>query len=143
MNSNGGPLENFQKDSSLKEYSERRVENGEDVMRYAQPVRLTSDCLVCHGGPVGEKDPFGYTKEGMKAGDLRGAFAISASAEGLVQPPAPFDFTLSNQFFSRCWPLPPSCSSWCEKLVHEAVGICRSIWLTRLPAMIWRWKICR
>jgi methyl-accepting chemotaxis protein len=78
-------LENFQKDSSLKEYSERRVENGEDVMRYAQPVRLTSDCLVCHGGPVGEKDPFGYTKEGMKAGDLRGAFAISASAEGLVQ----------------------------------------------------------
>ncbi|MGB7866509.1 MAG: methyl-accepting chemotaxis protein [Candidatus Sulfotelmatobacter sp.] len=78
-------LENFQKDSSLKEYSERRVENGEDVMLYAQPVRLTSDCLVCHGGPAGEKDPFGYTKEGMKAGDLRGAFAIRASAEGLVQ----------------------------------------------------------
>jgi methyl-accepting chemotaxis protein len=78
-------LENFQKDPSLQEYSERRVENGEDVMRYAQPVRLTVDCLVCHGDPVGQKDPFGYTKEGMKAGDLRGAFAIRASTESLIQ----------------------------------------------------------
>jgi methyl-accepting chemotaxis protein len=78
-------LENFQKDASLKEYSERRVENGEDVMRYAQPVRLSTDCLQCHGGPAGEKDPFGFTKEGMKAGDLRGAFAISASTQGLIE----------------------------------------------------------
>jgi methyl-accepting chemotaxis protein len=78
-------LENFQKDPSLQEYSERRVENGEDVMRYAQPVRLTVDCLGCHGDPVGQKDPFGYTKEGMKAGDLRGAFAIRASTESLIQ----------------------------------------------------------
>ncbi|MGA2415511.1 MAG: methyl-accepting chemotaxis protein [Candidatus Sulfotelmatobacter sp.] len=77
-------LENFQKDPSLKEYSERREENGQDVMRYAQPVRLTSDCLGCHGDPAGQKDPFGYTKEGMKAGDLRGAFAISASTQGLI-----------------------------------------------------------
>src|SRR5271165_4410913 len=60
-------LENFRKDPSLKEYSERRVENGEDVMRYAQPVRLSADCLACHGDPAGEKDPFGYAKEGMKA----------------------------------------------------------------------------
>ncbi|MGC2060204.1 MAG: methyl-accepting chemotaxis protein [Candidatus Sulfotelmatobacter sp.] len=78
-------LENFQRDPSLKEYSERRIEDGESVMRYAQPVRLTSDCLVCHGDPVGQKDPFGYTKEGMKAGDLRGAFAIRASAASLIQ----------------------------------------------------------
>ncbi|MGB8918247.1 MAG: methyl-accepting chemotaxis protein, partial [Candidatus Sulfotelmatobacter sp.] len=78
-------LENFQKDPSLQEYSERSVENGEEVMRYAQPVRLTVDCLGCHGDPVGQKDPFGYTKEGMKAGDLRGAFALRASTEGLLQ----------------------------------------------------------
>ncbi len=78
-------LESFQKDPSLKEFYERRVESGGDVLRYAQPVRLTSDCLTCHGDPVGQKDPFGYTKEGMKAGDLRGAFAIRASAESLVQ----------------------------------------------------------
>ncbi len=77
-------LEAFRKDSSLLEYSDRAVENGQDVMRYAQPVRLTQDCLLCHGDPAGEKDPFGYAKEGMKAGDLRGAFTVKASTEGLV-----------------------------------------------------------
>jgi len=78
-------LEAFQKDISLKEYSDRTVENGKDVMRYAQAIRLTQDCLFCHGDPVGAKDPFGYAKEGMKAGDLRGAFTVRASTEGLVQ----------------------------------------------------------
>jgi methyl-accepting chemotaxis protein len=78
-------LENFQNDPALPEYSERRVENGEDVMRYAQPVRLTSDCLVCHGDPAGQKDPYGFIKEGMKTGDLRGAFAIRASTQRLVE----------------------------------------------------------
>ena len=77
-------LERFQQDSALPEYFERRVENGEEVMRYAQPVRLTSDCLLCHGSPAGEKDPFGYTKEGMQTGDLRGAFAVRASTQSLV-----------------------------------------------------------
>jgi methyl-accepting chemotaxis protein len=78
-------LEAFQKDASLTEYSDRMVENGEDVMRHAQAVRLTQDCLVCHGDPAGAKDPFGYTKEGMKAGDLRGAFVVKASTAGLIQ----------------------------------------------------------
>lgn len=77
-------LESFQKDPSLKEFSERASVNGKEVMRYAQPVRLTPDCLVCHGDPAGEKGPFGYTKEGMKSGDLRGAFAVTASTEQLV-----------------------------------------------------------
>ncbi|MGA8836065.1 MAG: methyl-accepting chemotaxis protein, partial [Candidatus Sulfotelmatobacter sp.] len=77
-------IENFQNDPSLKEYSERRVENGENVMRYAQPVRLKEDCLTCHGDPAGEKDPYGYAKEGMKTGDLMGAFAARASTQTLV-----------------------------------------------------------
>ena len=81
-------LEAFDRDSSLKEFSERRVDGGKDVMRYAQPVRLTQDCLLCHGGPVGEKGPFGFSKEGMKEGDLRGAFALKASTEQLVQTAA-------------------------------------------------------
>jgi len=78
-------LEAFQKDPALREFSERQMENGKGFMRYAQPVYLTQDCLLCHGGPAGEKDPFGFTKEGMKVGDLRGAFAIKASTEGLVK----------------------------------------------------------
>src|SRR5271165_4869292 len=78
-------LENFQKDPALAEFSERETENGQEVMRYAQPVRLTADCLLCHGDPAGQKDPFGYTKEGMKAGDLRGAFSVKASTQTLVE----------------------------------------------------------
>jgi len=77
-------LESFQKDPTLKEFSERQSVDGKEVMRYAQPVRLTEDCLVCHGDPVGQKGPFGYAKEGMKVGDLRGAFAVTASTEALV-----------------------------------------------------------
>jgi len=74
----------FQADSALKEYSERATENGREYMRYAQPVRLARDCLLCHGDPVGSKDPFGYTLEGMKEGDLRGAFAVKAPVDELV-----------------------------------------------------------
>jgi methyl-accepting chemotaxis protein len=74
----------FQSDPALKEFSERQSVDGKEVMRYAQPVRLTQDCLVCHGDPVGEKGPFGYAKEGMKTGDLRGAFSVTASTDSLV-----------------------------------------------------------
>jgi methyl-accepting chemotaxis protein len=77
-------LEMFQKDPSVKEFSERASVGDKEVMRYAQPVRLTPDCLVCHGDPAGEKDPFGHIKEGMKTGDLRGAFSVTASTEELV-----------------------------------------------------------
>ncbi|HXZ11185.1 MAG TPA: methyl-accepting chemotaxis protein [Candidatus Sulfotelmatobacter sp.] len=78
-------LEAFEKDSNLKEFSERVTEDGKEIMRFAEPVRVTQDCLVCHGFPIGEKDPFGYPKEGMKAGDLRAAFVLEAPAELLVE----------------------------------------------------------
>ncbi len=68
-------LELFQKDATVTEYSERTHENGDDEMRYAQAVRLTQDCLFCHGDPAGTQGPLRATrKEGMKVGDLRGAF---------------------------------------------------------------------
>jgi methyl-accepting chemotaxis protein len=78
-------LEAFEKDPALPEYYERLVENGKAVLYYAQPVRLTEDCLGCHGGPLGEKDPFGYAKEGLKTGDIKGAFVINAPLQGLVE----------------------------------------------------------
>ena len=71
-------LTSFESNSDLKEYFKRTVVSGQEVMRYAQPVRLTADCLFCHGDPAGSKDPLGYAKEGMKAGDLRGAFVVTA-----------------------------------------------------------------
>ena len=87
-------LQAFEKDQQLKEYSERLIENNEEVMRYAQPVRISEDCLTCHGFPVGSKDPFGYAKEGMKVGDLRAAFTIKASTKGLVQTASSNSFGL-------------------------------------------------
>jgi len=77
-------LTQFQEHPDLKEYSERIMENGREWMRYAQPVRVSKDCLYCHGDPAGSKDPFGYTKEGMKEGDLRAAFTVKAPADELV-----------------------------------------------------------
>ncbi|HEX4003543.1 MAG TPA: methyl-accepting chemotaxis protein [Candidatus Acidoferrales bacterium] len=78
-------LETFRDNPNIKEYSERTVVDGTNVMRYAEPVRITQDCLQCHGDPAGQKDPFGYPKEGMKVGDLRAAFTLEAPAGLLVQ----------------------------------------------------------
>src|SRR5271168_3167849 len=75
----------FAKDPGLAEYYRRDEVNGQPVIRYAQPVRLTEDCLFCHGDPAGAKDPFGFTKEGMKAGDLKGAFVVTAPVGSLIQ----------------------------------------------------------
>ncbi len=77
-------LEAFEHNPSLKEFSERVRENGKDWMRYAEPVRATEDCLFCHGDPAGSKDPFGYAKEGMKVGEVRGAFSVKAPTDVLV-----------------------------------------------------------
>jgi len=78
-------LEAFEKDASLPEFAERVTVAGREVMRYAQPVRVAQDCLQCHGDPAGEKDPFGYPKEGMKVGELRAAFVLEAPTGVLVQ----------------------------------------------------------
>ena len=78
-------LQAFVRNPALKEYYRRDTADGKAVMRYAQPVRLTEDCLFCHGDPVGAKDPFGYRKEGMKAGDIRGAFVVTAPLDELTK----------------------------------------------------------
>jgi methyl-accepting chemotaxis protein len=78
-------LQAFVKDPALQEYYRRDTADGKAVMRYAQPVRLTQDCLLCHGGPAGAKDPFGYKKEGMKVGDIKGAFVVTAPLDELTR----------------------------------------------------------
>jgi methyl-accepting chemotaxis protein len=78
-------LEAFSRDPKLAEYYRRDTVKGQSVIRYAQPVRLSEDCLLCHGDPVGSKDPFGYVREGMKVGDLKGAFVLTAPVNSLSQ----------------------------------------------------------
>ena len=50
-------------------------------IRYFRPIRLTKDCLYCHGDPKGTKDPTGGTLEGWKAGEIHGAFEIVADLD--------------------------------------------------------------
>ncbi len=50
-----------------------------DQIRYFKPVRLTAECLYCHGDPVGSKDVVGGVKEGWREGEIHGAFEIISS----------------------------------------------------------------
>ncbi|MDD3682643.1 MAG: methyl-accepting chemotaxis protein [Desulfovibrio desulfuricans] len=52
-----------------------------DKIRFFRPIRLTKECLFCHGNPAGEKDVDGGTKEGSKAGEIHGAFEVISSLE--------------------------------------------------------------
>lgn len=47
------------------------------ALRLLSPIYYTRDCLVCHGGPVGERDMSGHPKEGAEEGDLAGAISVS------------------------------------------------------------------
>ena len=50
-----------------------------DQIRYFKPIRLTAECLYCHGDPKGEKDVTGGIKEGWRVGEMHGAFEIISS----------------------------------------------------------------
>lgn len=50
---------------------------------YVRPIRLTRDCLSCHGDPARSprgdgRDVLGFPMEGWREGDLRGAFILKA-----------------------------------------------------------------
>lgn len=54
-----------------------------NVLRYMRPIRLTKDCLVCHGTINDDIDhdgidPVGIKMEGWKEGEIHGAFEIIA-----------------------------------------------------------------
>jgi len=55
--------------------------NEDGVIRYFKAIRLTEECLYCHGSPAGERDVTGGTKEGWKVGEIHGAFEIISSLD--------------------------------------------------------------
>lgn len=69
--------------SALKQLKEQNLDDlmviTDDEIRYYRPIKLTEDCLFCHGDPGGEKDPTGGIKEGWRAGEIHGAFEIISS----------------------------------------------------------------
>lgn len=50
-----------------------------DRLLYFRPIRLTEECMYCHGDPKGEKDVTGGIKEGWKVGEVHGAFVVITS----------------------------------------------------------------
>ena len=50
-----------------------------DRIRHFKAVRLTAECLYCHGAPKGASDPTGGIKEGWREGEVHGAFEIISS----------------------------------------------------------------
>ncbi|MGE4291490.1 MAG: methyl-accepting chemotaxis protein [Desulfovibrio sp.] len=46
---------------------------------YFRAIRLTRECLYCHGDPKGAKDPTGGIKEGWAEGEMHGAFVLTTS----------------------------------------------------------------
>ncbi|WP_291329794.1 methyl-accepting chemotaxis protein [Desulfovibrio sp. UCD-KL4C] len=50
-------------------------------VRYFRPIRLSEECLYCHGDPKGQHDAVGGIKEGWKAGEIHGAFELVFSMD--------------------------------------------------------------
>ena len=60
---------------------EEKIVVTKDEIRYFKPIKLTEECLFCHGDPKGKIDPTGGTLEGWKVGEMHGAFEIISSLE--------------------------------------------------------------
>lgn len=76
------------KEQDLDEYHE--VDHELNAVRYFRPIRLTRDCLLCHGDPATSEplwgntagaDPTGGPMEGWKEGEIHGAFEVIQSLD--------------------------------------------------------------
>ncbi len=67
-----------------KNLDEKTIVTDEAVVYY-RSIKLTKECMTCHGDPAGEKDLVGGTKEGWKVGQRHGAFKISYSLAATKQ----------------------------------------------------------
>ncbi|VAX20684.1 Methyl-accepting chemotaxis protein I (serine chemoreceptor protein) [hydrothermal vent metagenome] len=87
-NPNYNPVTDIEKDLLRELQSSaagevKHVDNKANVFRYMRAVKLTKDCLICHGKvnddplrPDTDVDPIGFKKDGKAIGDMHGAFQI-------------------------------------------------------------------
>lgn len=64
------------------------VDEKNGVMVYARPIRLTQDCLACHGDPgtsaaKNGKDILGFAMENWREGQVHGVFILKARTDRL------------------------------------------------------------
>ena len=74
----------FFETSNASEFTEVSEKNNELI--YARPIRLTQDCLICHGDPAKSasgngRDPLGFQMENWNAGEVHGAFVLKAKLD--------------------------------------------------------------
>ncbi len=83
-----GPALKKIKEENLDEYYV--IDEATNSVRYFLPVRLTENCLICHGDPAQSKtlwgrddgkDPTGGNFENWKAGEIHGAFEVIQSMD--------------------------------------------------------------
>ncbi len=60
-----------------------KTEHHIDAIRFFRAIRLTQDCLICHGDPKESEDEIGFKKEGWKSGEVHGAFEIISPLSGM------------------------------------------------------------
>ncbi len=81
-------LEAFERDSKLQEYYE--VDHEKNALRYLRPIRLTKECMICHGDPAQSVAMWGNDKgldasgskmENWREGEVHGAFEVIQSLD--------------------------------------------------------------
>lgn len=75
---------NYLNRTSASEYATTDTKSNQLV--YARPIRLTTDCLSCHGdpknSPTGDgKDVLGFQMENWKEGEIHGAYVLRADLD--------------------------------------------------------------
>ena len=98
-----------------KEETIQAVDNANNQLHFLRAIRLTENCLICHGEPGSPadtlgtgKDPTGHRMEGWKTGYMHGSYHV-------VMPLAPVDAQVSA-FISHGL-------GWTVPLVVVAVGL--------------------
>jgi methyl-accepting chemotaxis protein len=71
----------FLEKSGQEEYF--MADRAANLIVYARPIRLTQDCLTCHGDPANSptrdgKDVLGFPMENWREGEIHGAFVLTA-----------------------------------------------------------------
>ena len=67
-----------------------KADRSTNTIVYARPIRLTQDCLQCHGDPANSpthdgKDLVGMPMENWKVGEMHGAFVLTTTFDKLDQ----------------------------------------------------------
>ena len=60
---------------------DQKVIKQRDRILVFHPIRLTEECMLCHGDPKGSPDPVGGIKEGWNVGEIHGAFEVISSLD--------------------------------------------------------------